>query len=601
MSIKVCDDKEIYIVKGDITKETSDVIAHVTNPHLVMGSGVARALSKAGGREIERACELLLKRDAPLHFNTVLTTAGNLKANYIAHMVAGNSPSLNEIEKCLKDLFDTITKLELESVSLPAVGTGSLNCDPEKVASTLLKSIIRGQQSNPGSPNKVRIVLKEDELVEVFEKAVNGMSEFGDQSWWKRISNYLTGSSVPRINIKPKSPNNSRTLWLSIYAKDDECLRLTIAGIMDVIKSHKKRDKFEDENIKNLSSSQIKDLEDLFLAYNIEATIEEKLDRILMYGHADDILKVKSEIFKFFKELDQVEKEWKKDEFDHGLASIVSQCVQWYYVGPKTGALVEYDPRTNAIIEKAYSNQEKSVKFCLKEQDCEIDFHGMIEKNSSLKVPDLKVIRKELKAETALPDYWDPQPRDANGKEHVFHLVTLDQQNPRHQKEYNEVSADFLKTARHKIISIQRVQNPTLYKQYLLKKKSLDAKNGSCEKWLFHGTAGNNLQKINESGLNRSFSGYSHGAAHGRGVYFATDASMSAGYAQPYGSTGSRYMYRTKVAVGKFTLSNQSFVVPPDISPGNAYDSVVDNMANPKIYVLFYDNQYYPEYLITFT
>lgn len=397
MSIKVCDDKEIYIVKGDITKETSDVIAHVTNPHLVMGTGVARALSKAGGREIERACELILKRDAPLQFNTVLTTAGNLKANYVAHMVAGNSPSLNEIEKCLKDLFDTVTKLRLESVSLPAVGTGSLNCDPEKVASTLLKSVIRGQQSNPGSPNKVRIVLKEDELVEVFKKAVNGMSEFGDQSWWKRISNYLTGSSVPRINIKPKSPHDSRTLCLSIYAKDEESLRFTITGIMDVIKSHKKKDKFEDDNIKNLSSSQIKDLEDLFLAYNIEATIEEKLDRILMFGHADDIFNVKSEIFKFFKELDKVEKEWKKDEFDHGLASIVSQCVQWYYVDPKTGALVEYDARTNAIIEKAYSNEEKSVQFCLKEQDCEIDFHGMIEKNSSLKVPDLKVIRKDLK------------------------------------------------------------------------------------------------------------------------------------------------------------------------------------------------------------
>lgn len=73
------------------------------------------------------------------------------------------------------------------------------------------------------------------------------------------------------------------------------------------------------------------------------------------------------------------------------------------------------------------------------------------------------------------------------------------------------MSADFLKTARRNIISIQRVQNPTLYKQYLLKKKGLDAKNGSCEKWLFHGTAGNNLQKINESGLNRSFAGNSHG------------------------------------------------------------------------------------------
>ena len=44
-------------------------------------------------------------------------------------------------------------------------------------------------------------------------------------------------------------------------------------------------------------------------------------------------------------------------------------------------------------------------------------------------------------------------------------------------------------------------------------------------------------------------------------------------------------------------------LVPPAKSPTNPnvlYDSVVDNIGNPSILVVFYDPQAYPEYLITF-
>ena len=90
------------------------------------------------------------------------------------------------------------------------------------------------------------------------------------------------------------------------------------------------------------------------------------------------------------------------------------------------------------------------------------------------------------------------------------------------------------------------------------------------------------------------------GAIFGKGVYFAKDASMSVGYA-PAMRGGKRYMYYTRVALGKYTLGNPNMVVPPLMGRGNdSYDSVVNNVTNPTIFVLFYDNQYYPEYLITF-
>ena len=44
-------------------------------------------------------------------------------------------------------------------------------------------------------------------------------------------------------------------------------------------------------------------------------------------------------------------------------------------------------------------------------------------------------------------------------------------------------------------------------------------------------------------------------------------------------------------------------IVPPPKDPSRPeilFDSVVDNSANPTIFVVFFDNQCYPEYLIKF-
>ena len=94
----------------------------------------------------------------------------------------------------------------------------------------------------------------------------------------------------------------------------------------------------------------------------------------------------------------------------------------------------------------------------------------------------------------------------------VVHLVTLNPTDPNHKDEYKTISDHFQQTASQQmILQIQRVQNPSLYKLYLMKKLSLDNKTGSNEKFLFHGTNGNNLNEINEKGLNRSFAGNTNG------------------------------------------------------------------------------------------
>ena len=61
-------------------------------------------------------------------------------------------------------------------------------------------------------------------------------------------------------------------------------------------------------------------------------------------------------------------------------------------------------------------------------------------------------------------------------------------------------------------------------------------------------------------------------------------------------------MYLAKVLVGQYCVGDPSMIVPPPNpwKPEILYDSVVDNQSSPDIFVVFFDNQCYPEYLITF-
>jgi len=96
-----------------------------------------------------------------------------------------------------------------------------------------------------------------------------------------------------------------------------------------------------------------------------------------------------------------------------------------------------------------------------------------------------------------------------SGKEVPVHLVNLTQSSP----EYQQVHMKFRNTGgTGTIIKIERVQNPHLYQQFMLHKKTMDRENPGVnnEMELFHGTSHENLNAITKGNFNRSFCG-----AHG--------------------------------------------------------------------------------------
>ncbi|XP_052245631.1 protein mono-ADP-ribosyltransferase PARP11-like [Dreissena polymorpha] len=220
------------------------------------------------------------------------------------------------------------------------------------------------------------------------------------------------------------------------------------------------------------------------------------------------------------------------------------------------------------------------------------------------------------------PGHWDPMDeREVNKKEG--------------SPEYYDVVLPFFKSMVDRSESVEvtrvyRVQNPIKWKYYTVKKEEMildsEGSGKALEEYLFHGTSSDALDAICRKGLDPRING-KHGTTYGKGSYFAKNASYSHHYTdrrkkinpnlvhpgQPGPSSGMQTvkdkfkarMLFAKVLVGSYTIGNPQLRKPParnaDDPFGKCYDSCVDNIQDPKIFVIFDTTQAYPEYLIEYS
>lgn len=110
--------------EGDIAAVEADAIANAANDRLWMGAGVAGALRRAGGEEIER--EAVGKGPIPLG-TAVETTAGRLPARYVIHgAVMGQDLATDAglVAHATRACLALADELGCRSLALPAFGTG---------------------------------------------------------------------------------------------------------------------------------------------------------------------------------------------------------------------------------------------------------------------------------------------------------------------------------------------------------------------------------------------------------------------------------------------------------------------------------------------
>ena len=115
---------ELEVMAADVTALEVDAIANAANTQLRHGGGVAGAISRAGGPEVQRESDA----KAPIGLGeAVETSAGNMPARWVIHaatMELGGPTSAEIIERATRSTLAKAEELGARSLALVAFGTG---------------------------------------------------------------------------------------------------------------------------------------------------------------------------------------------------------------------------------------------------------------------------------------------------------------------------------------------------------------------------------------------------------------------------------------------------------------------------------------------
>src|SRR5215218_2356264 len=115
---------QLEVLAADVTKLEVDAIANAANTQLAHGGGVAGAISRAGGPDVQREST----EKAPIGLGeAVETTAGGMPSRWVIHaatMELGGPTSADIIRRATASTLARADALGARSLALVAFGTG---------------------------------------------------------------------------------------------------------------------------------------------------------------------------------------------------------------------------------------------------------------------------------------------------------------------------------------------------------------------------------------------------------------------------------------------------------------------------------------------
>lgn len=153
-------DATLEVVKGDIVQQPDmDAIANAANAFLRIGGGVAGAIHKAAGPEMEKEA---MKKGPIKPGEAVITKAYNLPNKYVVHLLGPvydrDIPHDKLLANCYINALKLCEEYKIESIAFPAVSTGVFGYPVEEAAPVSLQAIYE-QMPGLKSVKKIRMVI----------------------------------------------------------------------------------------------------------------------------------------------------------------------------------------------------------------------------------------------------------------------------------------------------------------------------------------------------------------------------------------------------------------------------------------------------------
>lgn len=158
------------VVIGDLLREPVDAIVNAANGRLAHGGGVAAAIARAAGPELEREGDALVAARGSLAIGeAAATTAGRLPFKAVIHAVGPHQGAGREEDRlvaALASAFRCAEERGFESLSFPAVSSGIFAVPLETCARAYVRAV-RGHFAAlaSGRLRRVRLCLLDGPLV----------------------------------------------------------------------------------------------------------------------------------------------------------------------------------------------------------------------------------------------------------------------------------------------------------------------------------------------------------------------------------------------------------------------------------------------------
>lgn len=160
---------KIVLLQGDLTEVDADAIVNAANNDLQLGGGVAGAIRRKGGEQIQRECDAI--GSIPVG-GAAITSGGRLKARHVIHaasMQLGGTTTAQALRSSTAHALRIAAQNNLKTIAFPAVGTGIAGFPMRECAEIMLAEAQKHLQGAT-SLERVQFVLFDKQSLEIFEQ-----------------------------------------------------------------------------------------------------------------------------------------------------------------------------------------------------------------------------------------------------------------------------------------------------------------------------------------------------------------------------------------------------------------------------------------------
>ncbi|XP_077176450.1 protein mono-ADP-ribosyltransferase PARP9 isoform X2 [Paroedura picta] len=704
---------DVSVLLDDLTRHEADALVNTANENLHHFGGLAFALLKAGGPEIEEQCKRFIEKNGPLHAGQIaVTSGGRLPCKQVIHIVSPRWSEDQREECCLRLETAIINILKygnapennIKSVAIPALGSGFFNFPLDLCAQVVVQTIKNFIQLAPlfGYLQEIHLVNADEPTVEIMKRACEELLGVNDLMPLKGATDSITVNNLC-LQIRKGNIENQQTAIIinSVIVQDDlsqgtisrailekaglplqeqflselqklpaDCFQLVCTKgyniacefVLHVIwPSHNEGNtqqalkaavskslfKTQEQQFPSISFPPL-GIEDLHLPKDEVANI--MVEQIICFakehpGEKPDVYIVippaDNDVYEAFctKIMSIKNKLEEKMDCCSLDAMDIQTDIQARACSERNGPFVELIGCSRETLEEAglwlkniiqvedthqivirncsHRNlgQSQPVELSELQQHFGITIQESVTREGSaleIEGSPQAVIDATFAIEFMLQNTTDPEHLKADG-----HLG-----NDLHQEGCTEVASRYsyqvipiesylqefkdkekqLEKSGLRVLKIEKIYNPVLESAFQRIKRKVEGKNSGrpVTHRLYHRVPAQHCSLVCKTGFQTTYS--SQDQKYGAGIYFNKNPrNLVEDIRDKCEMDHLLCAFEAEVVTGLYTRGNRSYVVPPLINASGMklYDSVVDDIHNPEIFVIFNKEQALPLYLLT--